>query len=85
MISNAIKHAEANEINVQISNRDEVIQITIEDDGKGFDKDNVKKEGIGLTNIQSRIDYLNATLDFISNSNGTSYTIDIDLNTLNEN
>jgi signal transduction histidine kinase len=85
LVSNAIKHAEANEINVQISNRDEVIQITIEDDGKGFDKDNLEIEGIGLSNIQSRVDYLNATLDFISNTNGTSYTIDIDLNTLNEN
>ena len=85
LVSNAIKHAEANEINVQISSRDDMIQITVEDDGNGFDKKNVKIEGIGLTNIQSRIDYLNATSDFISNSNGTSYSIDIDLKTLNEN
>ena len=85
LVSNAIKHAEASEINVQISNRYEVIQITIEDDGKGYDKDRKETKGIGLSNIQSRVDYLNASLDVISNSNGTSYTIDIDLKTINEN
>lgn len=84
LVSNAIKHAEASEINVQISNRDDEIQITVEDNGKGFDS-NIETEGIGLSNIQSRVDYLNAVLDVISNENGTSYTIDIDLRTLNEN
>ena len=84
LVSNAIKHAEASEINVQISNRDDEIQITVEDNGKGFDR-NIETEGIGLSNIQSRVDYLNAVLDFMSNKNGTSYTIDIDLKTLNEN
>ena len=85
LVTNALKHAEANEINVQISYRANVIQITVEDDGKGFDRETVKTDGIGLENIKSRIDYLNATLDFISNSKGTSYTIDIDLKALNDN
>ncbi|OUR96033.1 hypothetical protein A9Q86_16245 [Flavobacteriales bacterium 33_180_T64] len=85
LVTNALKHADASEINVQISHRDNVIQITIEDNGKGFDRNAIKTDGIGLNNIQSRVDYLNATLDFISNPNGTSYTIDIDLNTLNDN
>ena len=40
---------------------------------------------IGLSNIQSRVDYLKAVLDVISNLNGASYTIDIDLKTLNKN
>ncbi|WP_178989579.1 tetratricopeptide repeat protein [Winogradskyella schleiferi] len=85
LISNAIKHAEASEITVQISHRANEIQITVEDNGKGFDRNDVEIKGIGLSNIQSRIDYLNASLDFMSNKNGTSYTIDIDLKTLNEN
>ncbi len=85
LVTNAIKHAESSEINVQISSREEVLQITVEDNGKGFDKDSIETKGIGLSNIQSRADYLNAVLDVISNLNGTSYTIDIDLKTLNEN
>ncbi|WP_187388129.1 tetratricopeptide repeat-containing sensor histidine kinase [Seonamhaeicola marinus] len=85
LVTNAIRHAEASQIDVQISSRDNAIQITVEDDGKGFDKNNVKSDGIGLSNVQSRVDYLNATTDFISNNQGTSYTIDIDKDKVNGN
>ncbi len=84
LVTNSIKHAEASEINVQISCRDNLMHITFEDDGKGFDKNQVESDGIGLKNIQSRIDYLNATMDLISNKQGTSYTIEIDTNKLND-
>ncbi|TXE10122.1 tetratricopeptide repeat protein [Seonamhaeicola algicola] len=77
LVTNAVRHAEASQINVQISSRDNTVQITVEDDGKGFDKNNIESDGIGLSNIQSRVDYLNATTDFISNNQGTSYTVDI--------
>jgi len=85
LVINAIKHANASKINVQISSREHTIQITVEDDGKGFDKDHIESNGIGLSNVQSRVDYLNATTDFMSNNQGTSYTIDIDKNKVNGN
>lgn len=85
LVTNAIKHAQANEINVQISNREGLVQITVEDDGIGFDKNAIEDKGIGLNNIQSRAEYLNAEIDMISNEQGTSCAIDIDLNTLNDN
>ncbi|WP_406683193.1 sensor histidine kinase [Seonamhaeicola sp. MEBiC1930] len=85
LVTNAIRHAEAEKINVQISCRDNTIQVTVEDNGKGFDKDNIESDGIGLSNVQSRADYLNAEIDFISNNEGTSYTIEIDKDTLNGN
>ncbi|MCT4630403.1 tetratricopeptide repeat protein [Winogradskyella sp.] len=85
LVTNALKHAEANEINVQISNRDQLLQITVEDNGKGFDKNTIESKGIGLSNIQSRVEYLNAEIDMLSNDKGTSCAIDIDLNTLNDN
>ncbi len=85
LVSNSIKHAEAKRITVQISNRENNIQITIEDNGKGFDPNKVDSKGIGLKNIDSRIDYLNATKDLVSNSKGTSYTLEIDINKLNDN
>lgn len=85
LITNSIKHADASSINVQISCYNNSVQLSIEDDGKGFDKDKVESGGIGLSNVQSRIDYLQATVDFISNKNGTSYTIDIDKEKLNDN
>lgn len=83
LVSNSLRHAEAKNINVQISSRDNSIQITVEDDGKGFDKNNIDSNGIGLNNVQSRVDYLNATTDFISNNEGTSYTIEIDKQNVN--
>jgi two-component system NarL family sensor kinase len=85
LITNSIKHADATAINLQISCRNNTIQVSIEDDGKGFDRDAVKSEGIGLSNVQSRIDYLKASVDFISNDKGTSYAIDIDKKELNDN
>ena len=80
LITNSIKHAEATDINVQISCRNKIVQITVEDNGKGFDLYNVKNKGIGLKNIESRADYLHAKLDVISNKLGTSTTIEIDKN-----
>ncbi|RDY60789.1 tetratricopeptide repeat-containing sensor histidine kinase [Flagellimonas nanhaiensis] len=83
LVTNAVRHSEASHINVQISAHENIIQITVEDDGKGFDKHTIESDGIGLGNVQSRTDYLNATTDFISNDKGTSYTIDINKELLN--
>ncbi|WP_353780204.1 tetratricopeptide repeat protein [Winogradskyella sp. 3972H.M.0a.05] len=78
LVTNSIKHSEASEINVQISHRDHSIFIIVEDDGKGFDVEKSESRGIGLKNIQSRAEFLNAELDVISNDKGTSFTIEID-------
>lgn len=86
LVTNSVKHAEATEINVQISSRKDTLLISVEDNGKGFDKKTIKKgAGIGLNNIDSRIKYLQATIDFVSNTEGTSHTIEIDRNILYEN
>ena len=75
LVTNSIKHAEASEVNVQLSYLANVLQLTVEDNGKGFDPKTVKNDGIGMQNVLSRVDYLNATMDFVSNEKGTSYTI----------
>jgi len=77
LVNNSIKHANASEIDVQISYQPKHIQITVEDNGKGFNRDIVGRSGIGLQNINSRVEYLNAKLDFTSDAKGTSYVIDI--------
>jgi len=80
LVNNSIKHAEASEIDVQISYQNNTIQLTIEDNGKGFNIKNQKGNGIGLQNVNSRITYLNAKLDVTSDATGTSYVIDINAN-----
>ncbi|MDQ1089901.1 sensor histidine kinase [Siphonobacter sp. SORGH_AS_1065] len=56
LLNNALKHAEADSITLQVMITDTSILISVEDDGKGFIREN--HSGNGLSNIQSRIDYL---------------------------
>ncbi len=57
MISNAIKHAEAEKIAVKIQFETEEVILTISDDGKGMDLKESKSaaKGLGLKNIESRL------------------------------
>lgn len=80
LLTNAVKHAEASEILVQVSQDEGKIFITIEDDGCGFDTDLVKLgKGIGLTNIQNRIDYLQGKID-IDSQIGEGTVINVEVN-----
>jgi signal transduction histidine kinase len=63
-INNIVKHAQAKNVIVQLTQYDTYINVLIEDDGIGFDKNLVLKEhGIGLNNIFSRVDYMKGTVD----------------------
>lgn len=79
LINNTIKHAAADEILIQLTTEGEDIVIEYEDDGRGFDPENlVAKKGMGVENIQSRINYLKGSLSFSSRENeGVSYLIRI--------
>lgn len=81
LVTNILKHAKASEALIQFNYREDELFITVEDNGIGFDK-NAISPGIGHKNIKTRIDFLNAELNFDSSTNGTSYTISIDLNKL---
>ncbi|MFS4447355.1 tetratricopeptide repeat protein [Maribacter sp. 2307UL18-2] len=85
LVSNSIKHAKAKQITVQISCHENNLQITVEDNGKGFDPTTSENKGIGLKNIASRIEYLKAAQDLVSNKKGTSFTIEVDTTKLNDN
>jgi len=82
LVSNGIKHADASEIDVQISYQNDTIQLTVEDNGKGFAMNTEKSNGIGLKNVKSRVTYLNGKLDVTSDDKGTSFVIDININAL---
>jgi len=70
--NNAIKHAEAENINIKTSINEDILQIQINDDGKGFDLKTIEF-GNGLTNIEKRAKQIKAKLDIKSNiNNGTS-------------
>jgi PAS domain S-box-containing protein len=57
-LNNTIKHAAASQVFISILQKDRLLQITIADDGKGFNT-NKKRTGIGITNIISRTELFN--------------------------
>ncbi len=57
LLNNAAKYAKATQITLQIFYEPEQFSVHVEDDGQGFDLKLIK-EGNGLGNIRSRIDYL---------------------------
>lgn len=83
LLANAVKHAEATNILLQCSQSGENILITIEDNGKGFDK-NIENtsQSMGLRNLKNRVNYLKGKMEINSDHQGT--TINIELNTNGE-
>lgn len=79
-VNNVIKHAKATHLDISINQSEDGIDVMIEDNGKGFEKEQIHKEGIGLSNIKSRIHYLGGTVEWnTSPGNGTLVAIYIPL------
>jgi two-component system, NarL family, sensor kinase len=80
LLNNTMKHAGASAAIVQLSKTATGVDITVEDDGKGFDTTILKAtRGIGWSNILSRVEYLKGRMDVQSVSGkGTSVHIEID-------
>lgn len=78
-LNNAIKHAKAKNISLQINYQAEVFTLTIEDDGAGFDTAVMQnKKGIGLKSMQNRAQLIGATCTLQSSvKSGTSITIEL--------
>jgi len=74
-IQNIIKHANASMAIIQIACKNHKIHILIEDDGVGFDLQQVKK-GLGLNNLYTRVNALQGTIS-IESEKGTGTTINI--------
>lgn len=79
LVNNAIKHANASEIIIQISEYQKMLNLIVEDNGQGFD---IKKletnKSAGFHNIESRIQFLKGTMNLHSEVNiGTSIELQI--------
>ncbi len=80
LITNIIKHAEASNATIQLTQHSQNLNIIVEDNGKGFDFKNLKETGIGLENIKKRVTHLNGKLTIDSTlGKGTTILIDIPL------
>ncbi|MFT4019453.1 MAG: sensor histidine kinase [Agriterribacter sp.] len=78
LVNNAVKHAVASNVLVQVMRQDQSLNITVEDNGKGFDATGWKeKHTAGLQNILSRVHYLGGRIDIQSQpGKGTSVFVE---------
>ena len=77
LINNALKHSNASIIDVELMKEKNGTELKVSDNGIGYDfEKSLKKDGLGLESIKSRVALLNAKLE-ISNkpSSGTSHKI----------
>ncbi|MEO6302465.1 MAG: sensor histidine kinase [Bacteroidia bacterium] len=79
LVNNIIKHAEAKTALVQFVKTNDMLSLTVEDDGKGFDISILKtSSGIGYLNLYSRIAYIGGKIDIqTAPGKGTSINIEI--------
>jgi two-component system NarL family sensor kinase len=79
LVNNAVKHADARQILVQLTKTPNKVLITVEDDGKGFDMNSPASEpGIGFPNLKYRVNYLNGIME-IHSQPGDGTTVNIEL------
>jgi len=79
-INNIIKHANASAVRIVVQKRKKNIEITVFDNGKGFDLEKNKDiiNSLGLKSIRERVKYLKGTVNFESKINaGTKISIKI--------
>lgn len=84
LLQNILKHASATQAMIQLSFADDLLNITIEDNGKGFDIADAEqnKRGIGLRNIADRVTALNGHWD-IQSAKGRGTTVYLEFETKN--
>ncbi|MDC6384942.1 sensor histidine kinase [Muricauda sp. SK9] len=84
-LNNIVKYAEAKEVSVQITYSDRWFDLTIEDDGIGFDPKALKDDkGMGLKSIAFRAEFIGGAFDINSRPGmGTLVTINIPLGKMN--
>jgi signal transduction histidine kinase len=78
-IQNSIKYANCNNILVSLHKTNDLLQLKLADDGKGFDviASQHSKSGIGLSNMKKRAEIIGGKYDIQSNSNGTKVVVAI--------
>jgi signal transduction histidine kinase len=77
--SNSIKYAQCKTITVELNLVQDIMQVNIKDDGKGFDI-NGSHKGIGIKNMNYRASLMAAECNVVSTPQGTSLTIKIPIN-----
>ena len=78
LVNNAMKHAQAKHILIQLAQNEKQIQLIVEDDGQGFDVDRLDaRKSAGIHTVRSRLDYLKGNLQLHSQP-GMGTTVEVE-------
>jgi len=69
LMNNVVKHTEATEINLKIYLKNKMLNLTVGDNGKGFNE-NKKTDGIGLRRINKGLEVFGGNMEIISLQTG---------------
>ena len=81
LVNNTLKHAKASNVAIQIIVLSQQLSIDYSDDGVGFDiEETLVRKSVGLTSINSRVNFLNGNIDIQSKpGKGVQFHITIPL------
>lgn len=81
-VQNVCKHAKAQSIKVELDFREDVVFLAVEDDGKGFDPKERRKESLGIVGMRERVELLEGEMSIESGArSGTVVMIQIPVHT----
>jgi two-component system NarL family sensor kinase len=76
LVNNSVKHSGGSEISVKLGVKNGTTYLSVADNGCGFDLDKVKS-GLGLMNIQRRVEAISGNMDMTSDSSGSIFTVSV--------
>lgn len=80
LLNNVIKHSKATHGMVQLTQHDDVLSISIEDNGVGMGTGSGSRDGMGLHSLQSRVKAMNGKIDIKeSDENGFSAYLEFEV------
>jgi two-component sensor histidine kinase len=78
LVTNSYKHAfqakNTGKIEIELSEKDNIVELIVQDNGPGFDSSLIKKSSVGLEILDALIEQINAKLLY-SNVDGSTYKI----------
>ncbi|MCC7361239.1 MAG: GAF domain-containing sensor histidine kinase [Anaerolineales bacterium] len=79
-LTNAVRHAQARHIRLALVTQPSEVQLTVEDDGRGFDAGQIPKDRYGLIGLNERTHLLGGRLDLQSSpGEGTRVVVTVRL------
>jgi signal transduction histidine kinase len=79
-LTNIVKHAEASKVSILLARRGGFAMAVVEDDGKGFEPDNARADGLGLLGMRERVELHDGRLTVESAlGSGTTLVVEVPL------